>query len=173
MSLKGKSVFLSGPMSPSSGVENWNVDAFALAHHKVKEAGAKEVYDPAIEYLTKGSANESHQECMRRTLHELTKQFRMTSADGSTTYTDTLHYDAIVMLPGWEGSVGARTELDVAIACGIEVVMLQDVEPYDDKSISANDLLSYRIPENWLSVTALHDCISAEDASHDHNIAKE
>lgn len=173
MNLKGKNVFLSGPMSPSSGVENWNVDAFALAHNKVKEAGAKEVYDPAVEYLTKGSSKDSHQECMRRTLHELTMSTGTLMADNVKYGTDKRFYDAIVMLPGWESSLGARTELDVAIACGIEVVMLQDVEPCEDESISAKELLSYKIPDNWISGIALQDCVRAKDASHDHNIAKE
>lgn len=154
MSLKGKNVFLSGPMS---GLPAFNVEGFAAAHHKVKEAGAKDVYDPAVEYLTKGSAKDPHPEFMRRTLHELTKRLCKRSADGTTTYKDQRHYDAIVMLPGWESSLGARTELNVAIACGIEVVMLQDVEPLGDEPTVVSDASGawgVKIPDSWLSVTS-------------------
>lgn len=152
MDLKGKNVFLSGRMTE---MENLGVDAFAIAHHKVKEAGAKEVYDPAVEYLTKGSAKDSHQECMCRTLHELTRpkslRTMLEAAD------DSPFYDAIVMLPGWESSLGARTELDVAIACGIKVVMLQDVEPLSDEPTVVSDASgawSVKIPDSWLNVTS-------------------
>lgn len=156
MNLKGRNVFLSGPMS---NIKNFNVEGFAAAHHKAKEAGAKEVYDPAVEYLTKGSAEDSHQECMRRTIHELTKSLCKRSVDGTTTYKDQRHYDAIVMLPGWESSLGARLELDVATACGIEVVMLQDVEPLSDEPTivsEADGARSVKIPASWLSVTSCY-----------------
>lgn len=152
MSLKGKNVFLSGPMS---GVGHWNVDGFALAHEKVKAAGAADVYDPAVEYLTKGSAKEPHEKCMRRTLNELTRpkalRTMLEAAD------DSPFYDAIVMLPGWERSIGAKLEMDVAISCGIKVVMLQDVEPLGDEPTIVGDAIrvgSVKIPDSWLNVTS-------------------
>lgn len=128
MQLKGKRVFLSGPMS---GVGHWNVDGFALAHEKVKESGASYVYNPAIEYLQSGYAKEPHEKCMRRTLAELTKERECPELYVNTHVPS---YDVIVMLPGWERSVGAKLEMDVAIACGIKVVMLGDVEPSDGKT---------------------------------------
>lgn len=114
-SVRGRRVFLSGPMS---AVENLNVGAFADAHAMIKEAGAWEVYNPAIEYLQQPGLEGSHRHSwyMARCVHELTRlQYECS------------HYDMLVSLPGWEQSEGARLERDVALACGIEVVDLGEV----------------------------------------------
>ena len=115
-SVKGKRVFLSGPMT---GIEHYNVEAFARAHAIVKEAGADEVYDPAMEWLVaEGRKGEgmTHEDWMRRCIHELTRNdlgFR--------------HYHKLVQLPGWEDSGGALMEAAVADACGIQCVELSEV----------------------------------------------
>lgn len=113
MRVKGKSVFLSGPMS---GLEHFNVDEFAKAHDVLRKAGASTVYDPAIEYLrSEVGSTTSHAVWMRRCISELTGTVR--------------RYDVLVSLPGWKRSRGARLERKVAKACGIEVCDLRDVEP--------------------------------------------
>lgn len=113
--VKGRRVFLSGPMS---GIENLNVGAFAEAHAKVKEAGAYEVYNPAIEYLQQPGLEGSHEHSwyMARCINELTALHPYRT-----------HYDVLVLLPGWEGSDGALLEREVAAACGIEVISLDEV----------------------------------------------
>lgn len=117
--IKGKRVFLSGPMT---GRYCLNVAAFATAHARLKEAGAHWVFDPAVAYLRETddeSGRRGHAEYMRRCLNELT---RPTYGQKEGT-----EYDMLVSLPGWEGSDGARTERAVAEACGIECHELSEV----------------------------------------------
>lgn len=128
-SLKDKTIFISGPMS---GLECCNVAEFARAHALLKELGAADVYDPAVEYLTQvGTEGEhTHGWYMRRCLRELTRTDdsrwamvpRMPGLSENPPY-----YDLLVRLPGWEGSAGARMESDVAEAIGIEVRDLSEV----------------------------------------------
>lgn len=44
-----------------------------------------------------------------------------------------LRCDAIVLLPGWQDSHGARLEQQVALACGLSILSLIDVEEDDDQ----------------------------------------
>ena len=54
--------------------------------------------------------------------------------------------DTVFMLPGWELSVGARLELQVAAACGLEIHFLhQDVL---DDWLSINPVLAKQFPED-------------------------
>lgn len=108
--VKGKKVFLSGPMS---GLPHYNVAAFADAHATVIEHGAIHVYNPAIEYLKRGRNDMGHEYWMRKCLQALIG--------------DVPGYNVLVSLPGWEDSEGARTEREVAQACGIEVCELDEV----------------------------------------------
>ena len=110
--IKGKNVFLSGPMT---GLEHYNVEAFAKAHAQLKELGAKHVYNPGISYLT-SEKKESHEYWMRRCVHEMTYGYH----DGAP-------YDLVVQLKGWSKSEGCRTEAQVASACGIPCVTMKRV----------------------------------------------
>ena len=117
MKIRGKRVFLSGPMT---GFENHNVAAFAEAHALLKIAGAKYVYNPAIAYLNCESMymKRSHGFFMRRCLHELTS---VGLGDERPIY------DFLVSLPGWQDSLGARTERTVAESCEIPCFELGEV----------------------------------------------
>jgi len=117
MKIRGKKVFLSGPMT---GFENHNVAAFAEAHAQLKEAGARYVYNPAIAYLNCESMymKRSHGFFMRRCLHELT------SVDLGN---ERPMYDFLVSLPGWQDSLGACTERMVAESCEIQCIELDEV----------------------------------------------
>lgn len=110
VSIRGRHVFLSGPMS---GISHYNVAAFADAHATVIEHGATHVYNPANEYLVRGRNDMGHEYWMRKCLQALIG--------------DVPHYDVLVSLPGWEDSEGARTEREVAQACGIKCVDLSEI----------------------------------------------
>lgn len=123
MKIKNKKVFLSGPMSDDP--ENYHVDRFALAHNRVRELGAIHVYDPAIEHLshTKEMSDKlRHEDYMAMCLNELT--MRVGWRDGAPS----MLYDVVVQLPGWQTSPGACMEYQVAMACGIPCVALDDCE---------------------------------------------
>lgn len=113
--VKGKNVFLSGPME---GVRNNNAAAFADAHAALKLAGAARVYDPALMWLD-CEGEHDHAHWMRRCLREL-------AIGGGKPY-----YDLLVSLPGWETSDGAQVERIAARACGVTVCEWAEVVECD------------------------------------------
>ena len=116
MEVKGKRVFISGPMT---GMPDLNVGVFAVAHHRLKEMGAKEVYDPALAYLErKRTKSMTHGRWMRVCLFKLTlpDQWDEDSA-----------WHALLSLPGWEQSEGARLERMVAEAIGMEIIEAEEI----------------------------------------------
>ena len=117
----GKLVFLSGPMTGKPG---WNREAFADAEAWCRDHGAIEVYNPARLSPEAGERVHPHERYMTRTLHELTK-FAPRLDDVDDWFRPL--YDAVVMLPGWMDSDGACVERNVALACGIDVVMYEEV----------------------------------------------
>lgn len=122
--LNGKRVFISGPMS---GLKRCNVAAFAEAHADIREAGAGEVFNPAINYLQEygeRADRKVHADYMADCLHELTKRkcFGLTLREYAP-----MKYDLLVSLPGWEESEGARFEREAAQACNIPVYDLEEV----------------------------------------------
>ena len=117
----GKWVFLSGPMTGKPG---WNRAAFAEAYDRCKELGAVLVYDPCMWIPREGQEEQPHVSYMLATLHELTSHWFY-----PTDQSREARYGAIVMLPGWTDSEGACAERDVALACGIDVVMWEEVAP--------------------------------------------
>ena len=120
VSVNGKRVYISGPMSDDPAT--YHAHQFIDAHMLVKASGAREVYDPAVCWLYYDGGERTHEDWMRECLSELTKR-RIYDAMVDGTY-----YDVLVSLPGWEKSEGASTERTVAEACGIECVNLEDVE---------------------------------------------
>ena len=105
--LKGKRVFISGPMT---GVEHCNAPAFAEAHAICREQDAVRVFDPSWEWMCDEGEEKPHEWYMRRCLCELLSG-----------------YDMLLQLDGWEVSDGCAVEYEVALACGIEVVSLDEV----------------------------------------------
>lgn len=106
MELDGKRIYLSGAMT---GQHDWNREAFAEAARFLRGQGAI-VFNPAFSAPTVGEKAKSHSFYMLRDLHELTSHLE----DGA-------YYDYLAQLPGWENSNGAKVEMLVAKACGIEV----------------------------------------------------
>lgn len=107
-SVKGKRVFLSGPMSFK---ENYNVESFASAHATLKLMGARSVYDPALVWL--------HEECETRTHEEYVRDSIRTLV--------VCPFDMFVTLDGWETSDGAYAEHVVAVELGIDVVPYKSI----------------------------------------------
>jgi nucleoside 2-deoxyribosyltransferase len=89
-------VYLSGPMT---GLPELNFPAFNAAAARLRAEGAQ-VVNPA-EINPDGGL--SWEQCMRADIKAL------------------CDCDAIVLLPGWEGSKGAHLELHVAHRLGLEV----------------------------------------------------
>ena len=125
--VKGRTVFLSGPMS---GLSNYNVGAFADAHAILLKMGAYKVFDPAVEYLTDTESqdgNKTHAYWLRKCIHELTEPMGNVGMLFGGKPATVSKYSLLVSLPGWEDSEGARTERTVAEACGMKVADLADV----------------------------------------------
>jgi hypothetical protein len=99
----GKSFFISGPMS---GVRLNNAPEFAKIHAALKECGAGKVFDPAHTWLGEVGQEKSHAHYMQTCLFVLLNG----------------NWDYVVMLDGWQDSVGAALEHDVAVACGMSVI---------------------------------------------------
>lgn len=125
--VKGRNVYLSGAMT---GLPDYGAPAFAHAHAVVKQLGANRVFNPAISWLTDISPERPHWSYMVDCINELTSRTDDITLVMSTNV-DVLRprkYDVIVMIPGWESSDGATLEREVAIACGIKVVELSELE---------------------------------------------
>ena len=125
MKMGGKRVFISGPMSDS---DDHHVDDFALAHDRLKKLGIELAFNPAILYLNQSRRLDdvkTHDDYMLDCIHELTRRQKRTEE-----WVDVIpmKYDVLVQLPGWEKSLGAKTEAEVAKACGIPCVSLEDCE---------------------------------------------
>lgn len=116
--MNGRRVFLSGPMT---GMPNWNRELFDDAEKYVRGKGARSVYNPAKLAPSGRVQPKQHAEYMRETLHELTAS---SDTRGTNKNQRGLYYDAIVLLPGWKSSVGARMEMAVAESIGMEVIEL-------------------------------------------------
>ena len=119
MRIRGKNVYLSGPMT---GCDHNNVIAFMDAHELLNELGANRVYDPAYERyyeISRGELEHDHAYYMRRCVFELVHPSM------NSEYKEPF-YDVLVSLPGWQSSEGAKVEREVAAACDIPCVELGD-----------------------------------------------
>lgn len=122
--VKGKNVFLSGPMS---GLPEYNVAEFAKAHAMLKERGVSYTFNPAIRYLVLGAEKAkrmTHDDYMADCIHELTMREKRSQ---EWCWVVPMKYDMLVLLEGWEESEGSRSEKAVAESCGIPVYELWEV----------------------------------------------
>lgn len=116
--LSNRKVFLSGPVT---GIRHYNAEAFFEAYAALKERGVNTIYNPAMRWLSRpqvGAEEMSHGDWMRMCIGELTKGC----------------YDLLVQLPGWHESEGAKTEFEVAMACGMEVCSITDITDEPERS---------------------------------------
>jgi len=107
--MKGLTIYIAGPMR---GYPDHNFPAFFQAEEKWKRKGEviDKIYNPAQMDLNEGYdpktvvESKAHlKDCMRRDLNAI------------------LECDAIVMLPGWEKSEGAKVEHALAVYLGLAI----------------------------------------------------
>lgn len=109
MMLNGKTAYLSGPVS---GVPRGECEAaFAAADRACLECGAWSVWNPVKEVPEDSAHDQAMLACLRGLLGTWNSK------------------DVVVQLPGWEESEGCMVEAEVARACGIAVVPLEEVRP--------------------------------------------
>ena len=105
-------IFMSGPMT---GLPSYNVGSFATVHQRLIEGTfmgryVNDIYDPAQEYLNN-----------RVSEPEVAMRYSIASLSSGK-------YDVLLLLPGWENSKGARLEREVAMAIGMKVTTLDELE---------------------------------------------
>lgn len=96
-----KTVYISGPMS---GYEDLNFPAFFKAEESLRNMGYQTINPAAIEQPVK-----SWEACMKKDIREL------------------MEADAVVTLPGWEDSKGAKIEVNLAVTLGMEVYKYEEL----------------------------------------------
>nr|DAU40637.1 MAG TPA: deoxyribosyltransferase [Caudoviricetes sp.] len=96
--VEGKKVYLSGPIT---GKKNYK-GLFLYVEELIKLCDVFRIFNPASQIPD--SLN--YEEAMKRCVAALAE------------------YEAIVMLPGWHASKGARLEHDIALSCGMDVIDL-------------------------------------------------
>lgn len=103
LGVRGKTCYISGPME---GVENLNRDEFNAMERRLRDMGARVVYNPIrlSAFASDGKRGMSREEIMRQDISDL------------------MACDMVVMLDGWEHSRGAKLEHEVAVQLGIRVV---------------------------------------------------
>jgi hypothetical protein len=114
---EGKQVYLSGPMR---GHEEFNFPAFIAATETLRVKGYK-VYNPAEQELHAGFDPKTGRYADG---HEVTiRELILEDLVWVCTFAD-----LVVVLPGWDKSLGAAAEVACARAIGIEVVSIGDID---------------------------------------------
>jgi hypothetical protein len=109
-----KKVYLSGPMT---GYTDYNYPAFQDAEDKLKQKGFTNICNPIHNF--EGRIDMPRHEYMRVDLSNV------------------LRCDAVVVLPGWEDSIGARAEVLIAQEIDIPVVELDTLLPVSVKVVTS------------------------------------
>lgn len=107
MANRPRRCYLAGPMR---GFPELNFPKFRAASPLLESAGWK-VFSPA-DIFELNEDNNDQRRFVRRFTHIIINEL----SDG----------DAIVLLPGWEGSVGAQAERSVGLWCGLNVLTLEE-----------------------------------------------
>ena len=113
-------IYLAGPMR---GLPEFNFPAFMAAANYLRKAGHK-VFNPAerdIEHhgedISKGNKTGSIDQAIKQ------HGFSLRRALGDDLAYICAEADAVVLLPGWENSKGAKAERATAEALGLDVIL--------------------------------------------------
>jgi Tfp pilus assembly protein PilX len=104
-----KACYVAGPMR---GIEEFNHPAFNAAAAALREKGW-EVFNPA-EYDEKDTVSQTQHDYARRDLGLILNNL------------EAGRKDALVLLPGWQLSIGARAERAVSEWIGLEILTLEE-----------------------------------------------
>ena len=96
-------MYLSGPMT---GLEDFNYPAFRHAAKLLRDKGFK-VFDPSE--LFDGDSSKPRADFMREDIRAL------------------LDCEIVALLPGWQHSLGAKLEIEVASQCDIPIKEIGDL----------------------------------------------
>jgi hypothetical protein len=107
--MKSRIIYLAGPMK---GYPEKNFPIFMMVAEWLRSLGHR-VYNPA----------ESESAFI-----QLDGTFDLRRAFGSYSTFISLEADTIVLLPGWENSMGAKAELGLADVCGLEILVYNEAE---------------------------------------------
>ena len=121
----GVRAFLSGPMSDDA---HCHIADFIDEHKRLQALGIEHIYNPAFKWvgeMDSGMTEGTHEYYMRECINELTRPAFDRTGDGVRFDP---YYDVLVQLHGWSYSEGAKLERDVALACGIRVVSIDEIE---------------------------------------------
>ena len=117
-------IYLAGPMR---GIPDFNFPAFKQGAAYLRKQG-HEVFNPAErdeddfgKTIQKKGDEHAFAESVGLTTQELRRRVFFFDAEYITKYAD-----AIALLPGWEGSKGAKAEKALAEALGLDVIHLGD-----------------------------------------------
>lgn len=113
-----KHVFVSGPIA---GEPYFNAEWIDAVKAWLYELGAATVWTPIALTPLYGHDEQTHEGYMMPSLHALTSFYR----DEKQRVRRGM--DVVVLMPEWAYSEGARTEWEVAKACGIDIVEWEDV----------------------------------------------
>lgn len=126
---KALRAFLSGPMSDDA---HCHVNDFIDAHRRLQALGIGYIFNPAFKWVREmdsGMTEGTHEYYVRECVNELTRPAFDRMEDGVRFRP---YYDVLVQLHGWSYSKGARLERDVALACGIPVVSIDEIGEWFD-----------------------------------------
>lgn len=120
-------LYLSGPMS---GLPDSNRPAFTAATKKLRAQGHSVVCPTELDFLpVPEEKHEAYRKLLWRTFIIRDVAMILTCA-----------FDAVVVLPGWERSRGARMEVIAAVMIGLPILWAKDLKPVVFNSIDLGDL---------------------------------
>lgn len=115
-------VYVAGPMR---GIAEFNFPAFLQAQAELEGQGHN-VFNPAMRDIATGfewQGLTGHED-----LNDGTHQFSLREALGADTAYIAADADAVCVLPGWSASRGARAEVALAAALGLQTGYLEQFE---------------------------------------------